>query len=281
MTNVEPASIRSASACARSASRLQTEQLSPYGDAPATSTAASADGTACSAPSGPNVSCRNAVASGPGTSTRAGGNHAPGRSSRAPPASSRPPSPRVASSWRRSSSRRSTRAIGPTSVPGADGSPTASAFMASVKASTNSSRTARSTMRRLAAMQLWPLLRKRERTAARAAAGTSASASTTNGSEPPSSSTVFFTAAPARAATIAPTRLPPVNATAATRGSSMSGPIRSGGRTTAVSVPGPKTSSNTRWTASAPPVTLSACLSSTVSPIATAGTMARKTCQNG
>ena len=52
-------------------------------------------------------------------------------------------------------------------------------------------------MKRLATMQLWPALPKRDLTAVAAAAARSASASTTNGSEPPSSSTVFFDAAPA------------------------------------------------------------------------------------
>ena len=52
------------------------------------------------------------------------------------------------------------------------------------------------TMKRLAAMQLWPLLISRASAAALAAASTSASASTMKGSLPPSSSTVFFSIAP-------------------------------------------------------------------------------------
>ena len=62
---------------------------------------------------------------------------------------------------------------------------------------TNSSATDSATMNRLAAMQLWPPLPKRDFTAASAAASRSASSSTTNGSEPPSSSTLFLSDRPA------------------------------------------------------------------------------------
>ena len=66
--------------------------------------------------------------------------------------------------------------------------------MPSRKRCSNSSATDSTTMKRLAAMQLWPAFWKRASTATLAAASRSASSSTMNGSEPPSSSTVFLRA---------------------------------------------------------------------------------------
>ena len=101
-------------------------------------------------------------------------------------------------------------------------SPTRSALTPATNLSVNWSATASSTMKRLAAMQLWPLFWLRARTAVAAAASRSASARTMNGSEPPSSSTCFFRYRPAVLATCSPTSLEPVRVTAWMRGSAMS-----------------------------------------------------------
>ena len=71
-------------------------------------------------------------------------------------------------------------------------------------------------MKRLPAMQDWPLLLIRARTAVAAAAATSAEGMTMNGSDPPSSSTDFFTWSAAMEATERPAGSEPVRVTALT-----------------------------------------------------------------
>ena len=66
-------------------------------------------------------------------------------------------------------------------------------------------------MKRLAAMQDWPLLTIRALTAVATARGRSAEGMTMNGSLPPSSSTVFLIARPARLATSRPAPSLPVS----------------------------------------------------------------------
>ena len=79
-------------------------------------------------------------------------------------------------------------------------------------------------MKRFAAMQLCPPLRKREVTATSTARSRSASSRMMKGSEPPSSSTVFLICAPAAAATDRPAGSLPVRVTACTLGSSITAP---------------------------------------------------------
>jgi hypothetical protein len=71
-------------------------------------------------------------------------------------------------------------------------------------------------MKRLAAMQDWPLLRLRAVTAVRAASPMLADGMTMKGSLPPSSSTTFLSALPARSATSRPAPSLPVSVTART-----------------------------------------------------------------
>ena len=123
------------------------------------------------------------------------------------------------------------------SVAGSKGSPTTSASIASMKRDSNSSATASTTMKRLAAMQDWPLFCTRAVTAVRTAASRSAEASTMKGSEPPSSSTVFLRASPAAAATDMPAGSLPVSVTAAMRGSWMSAATSSDGTKRLVKTP--------------------------------------------
>ena len=146
----------------------------------------------------------------------------PGPAGISPPSRRRAPRLIDSSTWRCSSSRRSTRACGPTCVPRSSGSPIVRARSSSANRAVNASATASTTMKRLAAMQLWPLLIRRASAAARAAVATSASARTMNGSLPPSSSTVFFSSRPARSATWIPACSLPVSVTATMRGSAMS-----------------------------------------------------------
>ncbi len=99
------------------------------------------------------------------------------------------------------------------------GSPTRSAAMPATNARSNSAAIRASTMKRLAAMQLCPLLMVRASTPIRAARSRSALGITMNGSLPPSSSTVFLICRPAWLATCAPAGSLPVSVTAFTRGS--------------------------------------------------------------
>ena len=176
--------------------------------------------------------------------------------------------------------------IGPMAVASSRGSPTRSPATASANRRVNSDATEEWTTNRLAARQLWPPLRNRERTAEATATSRSASPSTTNGSDPPSSSTLFFTAAPAAAATADPARSLPVSVTAATRGSSISVTVTAGtsgsATTRARSTPaGTPAARNTPSMARAHPVTLGECLSRPVLPASRAGAAKRMTCQNG
>ena len=107
------------------------------------------------------------------------------------------------------------------SVAGSIGSPTLSALNPATNCRSNSSAIDSATMKRLAAMQDWPLLIVRALTAVRTAASRSALGITTNGSLPPSSSTLFLMSLPAALATWLPASSLPVSVTAATRGSSM------------------------------------------------------------
>ena len=72
-------------------------------------------------------------------------------------------------------------------------------------------------MKRLAAMQDWPLLSRRAVVATRAASSRSADGITMNGSLPPSSSTTFLISLPAMAATDCPAGPDPVSVAATTR----------------------------------------------------------------
>ncbi len=137
-------------------------------------------------------------------------------------------------------------------------------------------------MKRLAAMQLCPVLISRDVTQVATAASRSASSRMRYGSLPPSSSTHFLSAAPARAATARPARVLPVNVTAATRGSSITAPTRlSSRRNTWNSPSGTPAVRSTSWIASAQPVTFGACLSRAAFPATRAGAAKRNTCQKG
>src|SRR5438093_1327831 len=154
-----------------------------------------------------------------------------------PPSSTSAPRRPDSSTWRWRSSRRSWRACGPTCVSGLSGSPIRRDRMSATNRSRKGSATASTTMKRLAAMQLWPLLMRRASAAVRAAAATSASSRTTNGSLPPSSSTVFLSSRPACSATRLPARSLPVSVTPRTRGSAMMDPTPSGPTSTVRNTP--------------------------------------------
>ena len=181
-----------------------------------------------------------------------------------------------------SSSRRSPRAIGPTVVSRASGSPTFNPAAALQKSSANRSATEASTMKRLAEIQLWPLLEKRALTAVVAASPMSASAKTMNGSEPPSSSTCFLSARPACDATSLPTAVEPVRVTAAIRSSSIRPATAPESMSTVLTKPaGAPASMKTSCRASAQAGTLLACLSTAPLPAARAGAAKRMNCQKG
>ena len=76
----------------------------------------------------------------------------------------------------------------------------------------------RATMKRLAAMQDWPLLMVRARTAVSRPRRNPRDGMTMNGSLPPSSSTVFLMCAPAVGGDRLPAGSLPVSVTAATAG---------------------------------------------------------------
>ena len=80
-------------------------------------------------------------------------------------------------------------------------------------------------MKRLPALQAWPVFSMRAEMAASTVASRSSEPSTMNGSEPPSSSTTFFRWRPAVSATAEPARSEPVSETPWMRGSAMSSSI--------------------------------------------------------
>ena len=81
-------------------------------------------------------------------------------------------------------------------------------------------------MKRLAAMQDWPLLRQRAKAATSAAFGRLADGMTMNGSLPPNSSTTFLISLPAMDATERPAGVDPVSVAATTRSSRRMGSTR-------------------------------------------------------
>ena len=137
-------------------------------------------------------------------------------------------------------------------------------------------------MKRLPAMQDWPLLLIRARTAVAAAAETSADGMTMKGSDPPSSSTDFFTWSAAMEATERPAGSEPVRVTALTLASA---------RTPATSEPpisrvrkepsGNPARSKSVSRKSAAWGTFEACLSRPELPAISAGAAKRMTCQSG
>ena len=138
-------------------------------------------------------------------------------------------------------------------------------------------------MKRLAAMQDWPLLIVRALTAVRTAASRSALGITMNGSLPPSSSTVFLITLPAALRDVAAgavaagerhRRDPRILDDAASPGRSRSA---ASGSTPSGKPARRKISS----IASAHCGTFDACLSRPTLPAMSAGAAKRKTCQNG
>ncbi len=154
--------------------------------------------------------------------------------------------------------------------------------MASVKRRRNSSATASTTMKRLAAMHDWPLFCTRALTAVCTVASRSAEGSTMNGSEPPSSRTLFFSACPAVAATDMPALSLPVRVTAATRGSSMIAATSLLSTKRLLKAPSGRPARRNRSSMrSAVCGTLEACLSSPTLPTMRAGAAKRTTCHSG
>ncbi len=172
--------------------------------------------------------------------------------------------------------------MGPTSVAGSMGSPTLSAPMAATKASSKASATSWTTMNRLAAMQLCPLLMQRAWAAVLAAACTSASFKITKGSDPPSSRTVFLRTDPAAAATETPAGSLPVRVTAFTAGwRMMPSTAREPTRRVRKAPSGNPALRKISSMARAQPGTLEACLRRPTFPAMRAGAAKRKTCQKG
>src|SRR5439155_849158 len=114
------------------------------------------------------------------------------------------------------------QASGPTPAASSCRSPILSARIPWTKRFSNSGAIFSCTMKRLAAMQLWPAFWTRAATATWTALSRSALGSTTKGSLPPSSRTVFFSCAPAVVARLRPAPSLPVRVAATIRGSSTS-----------------------------------------------------------
>ena len=137
-------------------------------------------------------------------------------------------------------------------------------------------------MKRLAAMQVWPALPKREATAPATVLSRSASSSTMKASLPPSSITLFFNWLPALAATERPARSLPVNVTAATRASRITSAAWSLSICSTPNTPaGSPAAASTSAITSAQRGTLLACLSTATLPAISAGARKRNTCQIG
>ena len=137
-------------------------------------------------------------------------------------------------------------------------------------------------MKRLAAMQDWPLFSRRANAATSAALGRSAEGMTTNGSLPPSSSTTFLISLPAVAATDAPAGVEPVSVAALTRRSRRIASTRPEPTRRVWKVPaGNPARANRSCMNSAVCGTFEACLSSPTLPAISAGTANRIACQSG
>ncbi|MNV36200.1 hypothetical protein D3C71_1276690 [compost metagenome] len=137
-------------------------------------------------------------------------------------------------------------------------------------------------MKRLAAMQVWPLLSKRDFTAAATVLSRSASSSTTKASLPPSSITHFLSWSPALAAIERPARSLPVRVTALTRLSRRTSAAWSLSMWSTSKTPsGKPPSRHTAAMRSAHWGTLLACLSRATLPAMKAGARKRNTCQMG
>ena len=277
-----PASMRAAIRSARSTSALHTALPRPYSVSFAAATASSSPSTTMIAPAGPNVSSSPTACSRVTPVSSVGAKKKPGPSTRPPGTTTRAPASTLRVTWRSSSSRRSSRAIGPTVVAGSRGSPMTFAVSCAAIASVNASATVRSTMNRFAEMQLCPQLTSRASAAVRPARSTSASARTTYGSEPPSSRTVRFPFAPATAATARPPRVEPVNETPWMRTSAMTPAITSGSARSVCTTPSGIPASRTAATIASPvPIVFGALLSTSVFPPATTGAIMRIGCQYG
>ncbi len=137
-------------------------------------------------------------------------------------------------------------------------------------------------MKRLAAMQVCPLLSKRDFTAAVTVLSRSASSSTTKASLPPSSITDFFSWLPALEAIERPARSLPVSVTAFTRASRSTPAAWSLSMCSTSNTPsGRPPSRHTARIRSAHCGTLLACLSRATLPAMNAGARKRNTCQIG
>ena len=137
------------------------------------------------------------------------------------------------------------------------------------------------TMKRLAAMQLWPLLIVRALPPVSIARSRSASASTTNGIRAAELEHGLLERSPAAAPTLRPARSLPVSVAAAIAGCAISRarppPARAAFEEPSARRP-PRTA---RRSEGAQPQTLDACLSATALPATSAGAAKRNTCQNG
>ena len=137
-------------------------------------------------------------------------------------------------------------------------------------------------MKRLAAMQDWPLLRQRAKAATSAAFGRLADGMTMNGSLPPNSSTTFLISRPAMDATDRPAGVDPVSVAATTRSSRRMGSTRLELTSRVWNVPrGKPARANRSCMNSAVFGTLEACLSSPTLPAIRAGAAKRMACQSG
>ena len=154
--------------------------------------------------------------------------------------------------------------------------------MPAVKRSRKGAAMAWWTMKRLAAMQDWPLLIVLALTAVATAASRSAEGITTKGSLPPSSSTAFLISAPAARPTATPAPSLPVKVTAATRPSAISPATASGPTSRASKQPsGNSARRKISSIASAHCGTFEACFSRPTLPAISAGAAKRNTCQKG
>ncbi len=137
-------------------------------------------------------------------------------------------------------------------------------------------------MKRLAAMQDWPLLRQRANAATCGRLGRSADGITMNGSLPPSSSTTFLISLPAMAATDCPAGPDPVSVAATTRPSRRIGSTRAEPTSRVWNGPAGKPArANRSCMNSAVCGTFEACLSSPTLPAIRAGAANRMACQSG
>src|SRR5580658_9653963 len=220
LMNIMPVSTWLATRLPRAMLLVKTEPPNPKSESLASAMAASSSLTRKNSATGPKNSSLNAGFSGWMSVKIVGSMYDPGRSIRLPPMTTLAPLAIAPSTCFKRSSKADSVDNGPSVVFSSIGSPALSAARAAWNSARNLSATLSTTMNRLAAQQVCPVLYIRPQTAHLTACSRSASSRTMNASLPPSSIEDTLRFCPALDAMLLPAATLPVSATPLIRGSS-------------------------------------------------------------